>query len=173
MENIVANILILFITSSNCASVINRTSSPVKTSLSATLQPRLFATDTAVPFKSPVIITTLTPCVSMFFIAKGISSRIGSKKDKIPSNVISPATINIYDKKVAIFIWDEKPEAIFQVEARPTAVNIGNYMTLIEETRITGRDEFTDITITGTDLPATTRLPDDNTVSQNDGKVIQ
>ena len=70
-------------------------------------------------------------------------------------------------------VISEKPEAIFQVEARPSGANIGNYMTLIEETRITGRDEFTDITITGTDLPATTRLPDDNTVSQNDGKVIQ
>lgn len=31
---------------------------------------------------------------------------------KIPSPVISPATINIYDGKVAIFIWDETPEAI-------------------------------------------------------------
>ena len=31
---------------------------------------------------------------------------------KIPYNVKSPATINIYDGKVAIFIWEEKPEAI-------------------------------------------------------------
>ena len=30
----------------------------------------------------------------------------------VPSDVESPATINIYDNKVAIFIWDETPRAI-------------------------------------------------------------
>lgn len=31
---------------------------------------------------------------------------------QVPSDVVSPATINIYAGKVAILIWDEKPEAI-------------------------------------------------------------
>lgn len=30
----------------------------------------------------------------------------------VPSDIESPATINIYDNKVAIFIWDEPPQAI-------------------------------------------------------------
>ena len=45
---------------------------------------------------------------------------------KIPSNVISPATINIYDKKVAIFIWDEKPEAIL-IENEKVSTSFKNY----------------------------------------------
>src|SRR3989338_9047445 len=35
-----------------------------------------------------------------------------SEYKKIPINVVSPATINIYAGKVAIFLWGDKPEAI-------------------------------------------------------------
>ena len=47
-------------------------------------------------------------------IRKGIvkeKSKFTEYKE-IPSDVKSPATINVYDGKVAIFIWNEKPEAI-------------------------------------------------------------
>ncbi len=49
---------------------------------------------------------------------------------KIPSDVISPATINIYDKKVAIFIWEEKPEAIL-IENENVSKSFKNYFNLI------------------------------------------
>jgi len=48
-------------------------------------------------------------------IRKGRDKKTKSKYSKyrvLPSKVISPATINIYDGKVAIMIWDKKPEAI-------------------------------------------------------------
>ncbi len=37
---------------------------------------------------------------------------------EVPSDVVSPATINVYAGKVAIFIWDEKPEAVLIENAR-------------------------------------------------------
>ncbi|OGY58510.1 MAG: hypothetical protein A3C03_00155 [Candidatus Colwellbacteria bacterium RIFCSPHIGHO2_02_FULL_45_17] len=70
-------------------------------------------------------------------------------------------------------ILNEKPEAIFQVEARPSGSDVGNYMVILESTGIQGRDEFTETTIIGTDDPVTTRLSADPTVGANDGKVIQ
>lgn len=37
---------------------------------------------------------------------------------EVPSDVVSPATINVYEGKVAIVIWDEKPEAVLIENAR-------------------------------------------------------
>ena len=44
----------------------------------------------------------------------------------VPSDVESPATINIYDGKVAIFIWDEKPEAVL-IENEKVSQTLKNY----------------------------------------------
>jgi len=44
----------------------------------------------------------------------------------VPSDVESPATINIYDGKVAIFIWDEKPEAVL-IENERVSQTLKNY----------------------------------------------
>ncbi|MFH1759228.1 MAG: hypothetical protein ABH822_01550 [Patescibacteria group bacterium] len=60
-------------------------------------------------------------------------------------------------------------EAIFQIEALPPSGTEGEYMTLLEKTRLTATDEFTGFTLSYTDDPITTELPDDKTVS--DGKV--
>ncbi len=49
---------------------------------------------------------------------------------KIPSDVISPATINIYDGKVAIFIWDETPEAIL-IENKDVSETFKSYFNFI------------------------------------------
>jgi len=70
-------------------------------------------------------------------------------------------------------ILSEKPEAIFQIAARPASSDIDNYMLILEGTEVHGRDEFTDLTLTATDAPVTTRLEADKTVNTNDGKVIQ
>ncbi|MEJ0002312.1 MAG: hypothetical protein WDN09_04065 [bacterium] len=83
-----ANILIPRITPSSCSSVMAWISSPVRTSSSATVQPRLRATETAVPLRSPVMMTTFTPCPSIFFMARGTSGRTGSKKERMPEKAM-------------------------------------------------------------------------------------
>jgi hypothetical protein len=70
-------------------------------------------------------------------------------------------------------LLNEKPEAIFQVQAVPKSHNIGNYMTLIETTNVSARDLFSEITIAGSDSPITTRLEDDPTVGADVGRVVQ
>jgi HTH-type transcriptional regulator, sugar sensing transcriptional regulator len=45
---------------------------------------------------------------------------------KVPSDVKSPTTINVYSKKVAIFIWNEKPEAVV-IENENVARTFSNY----------------------------------------------
>lgn len=49
---------------------------------------------------------------------------------KIPSNVVSPATINIYDGKVAIFIWEDTPEAIL-IENKDVSETFKSYFNFI------------------------------------------
>lgn len=79
------------------------------------------------------------PLFSRLKAEKKIKTRIlireGRKKEErgqytefrqIPSDVISPATINIYGNKVAIFIWDDKPEAVL-IENTDVAKTFKNY----------------------------------------------
>jgi len=68
-------------------------------------------------------------------------------------------------------ILNAEPEAIFQVSATPMSANIGNYMLLIGETRVSGDDEFTETTIMSNASAIDTRLPDDPTVNAGDGEV--
>tara|TARA_Y100000310_G_C20685833_1_gene818910 strand:- start:542 stop:1303 length:762 start_codon:yes stop_codon:yes gene_type:complete len=49
---------------------------------------------------------------------------------KLPSDVISPASINIYDGKVAIFMWKETPEAIL-IEDKDVSQTFKNYFNFI------------------------------------------
>src|SRR3989344_3175847 len=45
---------------------------------------------------------------------------------QIPSTVISPATINIYKNKVAIFIWEDEPQAVL-IENEKVSESFKNY----------------------------------------------
>ena len=49
---------------------------------------------------------------------------------EVPSDVVSPATINIYGGKVAIVIWDEKPEAVL-IENEKVSQTLKNYFKFI------------------------------------------
>jgi sugar-specific transcriptional regulator TrmB len=49
---------------------------------------------------------------------------------KVPSDVESPATINIYDDKIAIFVWDETPQAIL-IENENVKKTFENYFKFI------------------------------------------
>ncbi len=70
-------------------------------------------------------------------------------------------------------ITGEHPKAIFQVEATPTADKRGNYMPLISVTQIKAYDEFGGTEIFNSDESVTTRLENDSTVRENEGKVIE
>jgi len=66
-------------------------------------------------------------------IRKGRDKKTKSKYTQyriLPSDVKSPATINIYDGKVAIFIWEEKPEAIL-IENKAVTETFKNYFDFI------------------------------------------
>lgn len=62
--------------------------------------------------------------------------RINRKRSKyseyktVPSNVESPATINIYDNKVAIFIWEEPPQVIM-IENENVKKTFENYFSFM------------------------------------------
>lgn len=70
-------------------------------------------------------------------------------------------------------VISEPIKAIFQVEATPSLVYVGQYMPLLSETVIRGLDEFTQIEITDTDFDLSTDLPDDVTVGRGQGIVRQ
>src|SRR3989344_5928601 len=57
---------------------------------------------------------------------KDVSGGKDTKYKKVPSDVISPATINVYGGKVAIFIWDEKPEAVI-IENKKVSETLKSY----------------------------------------------
>jgi len=62
-------------------------------------------------------------------IRKGRDKKTKSKYTQyraLPSKVISPATINIYNGKVAIIIWDKKPEAIL-IKNKKVSESFKNY----------------------------------------------
>ncbi len=68
-------------------------------------------------------------------------------------------------------VIDPSPEAIFQIEATPSQA--GNYWPLIGETTLKATDDFTGGILISKDFPITTSLPDDPTVSSQQGIVIQ
>ncbi len=68
-------------------------------------------------------------------------------------------------------VSDQPLEAVFQIEAKPSASNIGSYMTLISDTSVRAKDGFTGLDLSATASPVTTALPDDSTVGAQGGVV--
>ena len=62
-------------------------------------------------------------------------------------------------------------EAIFQIEAVPSAQDVGKYMPLIGETALSAKDEWAGQQLNSLDGQITTTLPDDPTVGQQGGVV--
>ncbi len=97
------------------------------------------------------------------------------------SNVDSKPVFNVASNEV---VWKinrigattgviGKPlEGIFQIQAIPSNSNLGQYMPLLGETKITAVDDFTGLELFGVDLEITTALPDDSSVGSN-GIVMQ
>ena len=64
-------------------------------------------------------------------------------------------------------------EAIFQIEAIPSAIMAGSFQPLAGETRLTAADIFTGEKLSASDGALTTNLVDDSTVSEGEGKVVK
>lgn len=66
-------------------------------------------------------------------VRKGRSKWHGGKLveyREIPAEVVSPATINIFKDKVAVFIWEERPEAIL-IENKEVSKTFKSYFDFI------------------------------------------
>lgn len=63
-------------------------------------------------------------------------------------------------------------EAIFQIAASPAASAVGNFQSLLSETVLEGLDSFTGSEVLIRDVGLSTRLPDDPTVGENQGRVV-
>jgi len=70
-------------------------------------------------------------------------------------------------------VIDKPIEAIFQVEATPSVDQVGQYITLIQETRLRATDLFTNQALTSNYFEVTTSLPDDLTILGQSGLVQQ
>lgn len=89
----------------------------------------------------------------------------------------------VYDKNTGEVTWKidratatrgiigEPLEAVFQISAAPPPDAIGRYLTLLEETMVSAIDEFTSFPLTGSAPAIDTRLPDDKTIGEDEGRV--
>jgi uncharacterized repeat protein (TIGR01451 family) len=68
-------------------------------------------------------------------------------------------------------IMDKPLEAIFQVRATPIDEFTGSYVPLLRETRLSGTDDFTGLSVSAVGVPLNSSLPDDTTTSPLDGLV--
>ncbi len=62
-------------------------------------------------------------------------------------------------------------EATFQIEATPSSLDAGAYMPLIQDTSLKAADDFTGLELSAGSFSVTTQLPDDTTISSNQGIV--
>ena len=101
-------------------------------------------------------------------------------------NVIQPADANISFEKVSgEIVWRAgrvpagtgflRPalEAAFQVGLIPSQNQIGSSPTIINAAEVSGRDTFTNQTLSARDDPISTDLPDDPSVTFNQKKVVR
>lgn len=88
-----------------------------------------------------------------------------------------------YDKDAGEMIWrvdrvaavrgiiGEPPRAVFQISATPPAGAGGQYLILLEETTVNAIDEFTGFPLNAAAPAIDTRLPDDITIGDGEGRV--
>ena len=69
-------------------------------------------------------------------------------------------------------VLNTRPEAVFQLKATPTSSMVEQFMPLVGITSVSAKDTSTGAALSNTDNALTTRLPDDGTISNNEGKVI-
>ncbi len=100
----------------------------------------------------------------------------------VKSNIASTPTWNDRTQEVewaidripaARGILNSPREAIFQVEVTPSITDLGRGATLLRDTSLEATDEFTGETLRGSDGEIETDALDDQTVTKQEGEVIQ
>jgi hypothetical protein len=106
------------------------------------------------------------------------SSFTGTATTTIPSSTLN------YDAGTGLVTWTipslsattgvlgKPPEAIFQLSNTPAVNQLGQSVTLLGQTSVTATDNFTGKTLSGSDQPVTTQLPDDSTVASISSKIV-
>ena len=112
-----------------------------------------------------------------------VSAPLGENVKLIGEPKSNAGTVPAYDNQRNLVIWNvsrvranqgvvgDPVEAIFQVEAVPSASQVGKYMVLIGDTHVKGTDDFTGQEVLNNDISVNTALPDDVTVSGQVGVV--
>lgn len=101
---------------------------------------------------------------------------------KVKSNVnVLPS----YNERTQEIIWvvsnlpatrgviNEPAEVIFQIQATPSILNKSAYQPLLSEAKFAAFDEYVNLEVQGFAPPVTTSLPDDLTIGQGGGTVVE
>lgn len=115
-------------------------------------------------------------------IVRGVLKSGVSWTGAVRSNVDS---VPVFNERTSEIIWQidrlaaskgvigEAAEAVFQIQAVPNLTQVGQYQPLLSETSLEAVDEFTGLPLESSDSALTTALPDDLTVGQIGGRVVQ
>ncbi len=115
-----------------------------------------------------VVQSVLPPGVSFVGVVQNYASSTVSYNQ--PTNSV---IWNIGDLPATTGIITPSPQIVFQISAAPQSSDIGNYMTILNETDASATDTFSGITLTASSSPITSLLPSDPSVSVGQGIVGQ
>jgi len=119
--------------------------------------------------------TDVNDVVIKAFLAPGVSWT-----GNVKSNI---ASLPEYNERTQEVIWkmdkvsatkgivSNPIEATFQIEAVPSSLLLNKYMPLIGKTSVSAKDSFTGMILNNEDSSVDSRLPDDKTISEDDGRV--
>jgi len=112
-----------------------------------------------------------------------VSAALGNNVKVVGSPKSNSGLPPYYDDEKQVMIWrvdklqanqgllGQPIEAIFQIEAIPTAGDVGKYMTLIRDTFVSGTDSWIEKDLLNNDISVNTALPDDPTIGGQGGVV--
>lgn len=80
---------------------------------------------------------------------------------------------NIGDMPATVGVALPVYRAVFQVSITPSIVQLGQLAGLISESMVTGADNFTGVSLAGSDSAISTDLPDDVRAGREDGRVVE
>lgn len=149
------------------ASILNLGLMPPKVNLPTQYSVHWVLRNYSTDVKDVSIRATLEPGVTWVGIVK-------SNIDSVPlyNEGTRKVTWTIDEVRATKGILDEPIEAVFQIEATPTIVHVGQFQPLISETSLSAVDEFTGLGLFSSDVALNSSLPDDVTIGQNGGRVV-
>lgn len=106
---------------------------------------------------------------------KGATTESTEGVDSISSIKVDNGNVvwNLARASAIVGIIGKTPEVIFQVRSTPYDYMAGDYMNLLGVTNVEADDDFTGLKLTSSVDVVTTRLPNDSTVDENEGRVVR